>query len=580
MDEGVRSYSTEKQDIEKVEKVTDVTPPSGGLENRDGESVSVTWKTWAVIFVLSSTFGLSFWPVPTTAALQTKLSIAFGDPSSVAWYVPAYTTGNAIGFLLAGANSDLFGRRLFLLFGNVTCCVGFIIIATSKGASQFTAGLAITGFGGGFCQMAMCSIPELLPNKFRHIGICLSDGFIFVIVIIGPIVGRYAIDSGGWKYIYWGGFIAQSISLAAIFSFYKPPKHPKGVPWHEAYKGLDYVGTAIIIPGICLALVGIINTTHKPSSDVTVVAPMVVGFVLIAAFGVWETWSNVPYKLCPPHLFRSHNGREFTAPFIVAFIVTMFYYSVNIIWPTMVNVFYLTPTTSRTTELLLTLPPNVGLVTGACLLIAFGNLAGNWYWTLIISWTGMTLFGALMGLCTPFNQSMMIVLAFCCVNATFFGWAQYESVAFTQLGVPQQDLGFSGGLAGMARYAGGSLAQAIYTTILTNTQTRRAAITLPQAAIAAGMTSENAQKLLAAFPLGATAIAAVPGTTAEALAAAALAFQWSYAHALKVVALSSLSFGLVGLICCFLCEDITPKMTNKIEVFLENDVYADKNEFH
>jgi hypothetical protein len=114
--------------------------------------------------------------------------------------------------------------------------------------------------------------------------------------------------------------------------FYKPPKHPKGVPWHEAYKGLDYVGSAIIIPGICLALVGIINTTYKSSKDVTVIAPMVVGFVLIALFGVWENVSNVPYKLCPPHLFKSHNGREFTAPFVVAFIVTMFYYSVNIIW--------------------------------------------------------------------------------------------------------------------------------------------------------------------------------------------------------------------------------------------------------
>jgi hypothetical protein len=34
------------------------------------------------------------------------------------------------------------------------------------------------------------TIAELLPNKFRHIGICLSDGFVFLIVIIGPIVGR------------------------------------------------------------------------------------------------------------------------------------------------------------------------------------------------------------------------------------------------------------------------------------------------------------------------------------------------------------------------------------------------------
>lgn len=94
------------------------------------------------------------------------------------------------------------------------------------------------------------------------------------------------------------------------------------------------------------------------------------------------------------------------------------------------------------------------------------------------------------------------------------------------------------------------------------------------------MTPENAQKLLSAFPLGAKAIAAVPGITDEALAEAALAFKWSYAHGLKVVALSSLAFGITGLICAFFCEDLTPKMTNKTEVFLENDVHAEKNEFH
>lgn len=88
------------------------------------------------------------------------------------------------------SNSDLFGRRIILLAGNAICCIGFIVTATSYGSNQFIAGLAITGFGGGFCQMAMCSIPELMPNKYRHIGICISDGFVFLIVIIGPIVGR------------------------------------------------------------------------------------------------------------------------------------------------------------------------------------------------------------------------------------------------------------------------------------------------------------------------------------------------------------------------------------------------------
>ena len=181
--------------------------------------------------------------------------------------VPAYTTANSIGFILAGTNSDLFGRRIILLLGNAITAIGFIIAASAHNATQFTAGIGVAGFGGGFCQMAMCSIPELMPNKYRHIGVCISDGLVFVIVVIGPIVGRYAIDAGDrqWQYIFWAGFICQFLSLLGIAFLYHPPKHPRGVPWGEAIRGLDYVGALLVIPGICLTLVGIINTTVSSS---------------------------------------------------------------------------------------------------------------------------------------------------------------------------------------------------------------------------------------------------------------------------------------------------------------------------
>lgn len=150
-------------------------------------------------------------------------------------------------------------------------------------------------------------------------------GFVFVIVVIGPVVGRYAIDGAGdqWRYIYYIGFAAQFISLTTLYLFYHPPKHPKGVPWKDGIKGLDYIGMALVIPGVCLVLVGIVQTTYNSSSDATVVGPLVGGFLLIIAFAVWENMSKVQYKLCPPHLFRSHNGREFTVPFVAAFVVTM-----------------------------------------------------------------------------------------------------------------------------------------------------------------------------------------------------------------------------------------------------------------
>lgn len=463
------------------------------------------------------------------------------------------------------------------LFGEVAAALGMLVAATSKSPEQLTAGLAIAGFGGGFCQMAMCSIPELMPNKYRHIGICLSDGFVFLIVIIGPVVGRYAIDTGSsWRYIYYGGFAAQILSLAGLWLLYHPPKHPRGVPWKEAIKGLDYVGTVLVIPGVCLALVGIINTTYLKASSVKVIAPMAVGFGLLVAFGCWETLSKTTYPLCPPRIFRSHNGREFTVPFILAFIVTMFYYGINVIYPTMINVFYITADTTRSEQLLLTLPGNIGLVFGAVCLICFGNLFGHWKWTLTAAWIGevlmsailrsceltkvqgMCVWGGLMALVTPYNRGTMIAFTF--LEQAFFGWAQYESIAFTQLGVHQHDLGISGGLAGVARYAGGSLAQAIYVSILANTQASRAASLVPAAITKAGGTATMAAEILAAFPLGAKALAAIPGTNAEILAAAGVANQWAYAHALKVTALSSLAFGGVGLIMCLLCENIDAKV--------------------
>jgi hypothetical protein len=202
----------------------------------------------------------------------------------------------------------------------------------------------------------------------------------------------------------------------------------------------------------------------------------------------------------------------------------------------------------------------------------------------------MMLFGTLMALVTPYNKGLMIGLTF--VQQTFFGWAQYESIMFTQFGVSQYDLGkchlivltrsnilgLSGGLAGSSRFAGGSIAQAIYTTILTNSVAKRAASLVPAAAIAAGASSDTANAILAALPLGTAS--KVAGANDAILAAAGVAYQFSYAHGLKIMILSSLSFGLLGLVLCVMTEDVSAKMNSEINVYLENDVNREKNEFH
>jgi hypothetical protein len=51
--------------------------------------------------------------------------------------------------------------------------------------------------------------------------------------------------------------------------------------------------------------------------------------------------NNVRFKVCLPHLSTSHKSREITASLIVTLIVKVLYYSVYIIWPTMINLFHI-----------------------------------------------------------------------------------------------------------------------------------------------------------------------------------------------------------------------------------------------
>jgi hypothetical protein len=101
---------------------------------------------------------------------------------------------------------------------------------------------------------------------------------------------------------------------------------------------------------------------------------------------------------------------------------------------------------------------------------------------------------------------------------------------------------------GVARFAGGAVATSVYTTILTNVQSTSAAQLVPAAATAAGLPSSSVEQLLSALLAGSAALAQVPGITDSVMAAAVAAYKQSYVVGLRTTALSSLAFGIVGII--------------------------------
>jgi MFS family permease len=106
---------------------------------------------------------VSFFIVPAIGVISTAVATDLGDPSAGLWFNSVYTICVAIAFMICGANSDLFGRRWFIIMGNVLMFTGFMAAGLAKNTTAMIAGFTLIGFGAGNVQLAAFALPELLP---------------------------------------------------------------------------------------------------------------------------------------------------------------------------------------------------------------------------------------------------------------------------------------------------------------------------------------------------------------------------------------------------------------------------------
>ncbi|KAF7198087.1 Trichothecene efflux pump TRI12 [Pseudocercospora fuligena] len=558
--------------------VSDGTPAKEAFEDGLPPPV-VTFKTWIVCVILSIGYGLSFWPVPVLSAIGSEVCADLGDPTAYSWYVSAWTIAITVSFLWFGPLTDLLGRRWFLIGGNFITFVGHLVVGSAKynssnGAQQITAGMVIVGFGGALCQMAAFALPELLPNAWRHIGVVFADLVVYITVIVAPVTARFGYQYGNWEWNFWALAIFQFLSFAGLALFYFPPAHPSGEATNTVIKEIDYLGMFLGGAGIVVVLMGIVWAGIYESSDPHVVATLVVGFAFIVIFALWEQFGKLKHPLTPTRIFTSSHGRDFTAPAIALGVVNMFYYSSSILWPTMITKFYTNGGVNWRYGVVLSLPQGLAILLGATGLTFFGGKIKNWQWQLTGSSFIMVLFGSLLGPVTPTNKGTMIAFLF--LSQAGFGWALYLAIAVTQMGVEHKDLGIAGGISGTFRYAAGAVGTTIYTTVFNNELASSTASKVTKAVLDAGLPSDQVAKLLTVVSTADLATS----YPADIVTAASNALNDAYCHAIFVVAMVSMAFGIVGLIACACCKDVDHKMNNQIEVFLENDRLAERNKFH
>jgi MFS family permease len=236
--------------------------------------------------------------------IATQVATDIGSPTAGVWFTSLYTVCNAIAFMICGANSDLFGRRWFLIFGNVLLFTGHLMAGLAKNGTTMIAGFALIGFGAGNAQLAAFALPELLPNKWRHISVTIADLGTWLAVVVGPIAARYAIRNGdAWRWLFYAPTIGAFLSFFGLYFLYYPPQHPRGLGFKRALKELDYVGGLLFILAATLILIGIVYTEILPSSNPKVIGLLVSGFACLLAFIGYEHFADLKQPLTPTHIF-------------------------------------------------------------------------------------------------------------------------------------------------------------------------------------------------------------------------------------------------------------------------------------
>lgn len=518
------------------------------VSNYTGQGLSLG-QVSAYIFLL----------LPTNVLIYIDADI--GPSENIVWVNIARSLAESCMFLIVGRLSDLFGRRWFFIGGNCVAFIGVIVGATAQNVNALIVASVVYGLGECIQLSFGVAVGELVPNKYRPMimsGIFITSA---PIATFGPKIARAFIQhpSLGWRWTYYLNIIVVGLTIILLFFFYHPPTfnmlHERKSK-RSQMKELDYVGMFLWISGLTLFLMGISwGGGLYPWKSAAVICTIAIGSGLLILFGFWEAFGNQKYPLMPVKFFQN---RGFISLVACATVATMFYYSAVLLWPQQVSEMYthdvnyagwLSCTVSAATAL--------GEVCGGAIVRFFGHAR---YW-IILSALGMVAFVSSLASLTPSTKTMGI--AFTIIGPFFVGVIELAALSLAPLFCHAEDIGLSSGMLASIRAAGGSIAVAVYSTILTNRLTTTLPATVGGAAVAAGLPAADVPAVLAAASKG--TLAEVPGITIAIITAVTQALPIAYSQAFKTVYLASLGFGGIAIIGSLLTKDPKKHLTGKVE---------------
>jgi EmrB/QacA subfamily drug resistance transporter len=220
----------------------------------------------------------------------TIMSVAINDLgrdlhaplSTIQWVTTGYLLALSVTMPIAGwAQSALGGKRLWILSLGIFL-IGSVLSASAWNAPSLIVFRVVQGIGGGLL-MTLAATLIMQAARGRNIGKVMALIMVPTALgpVLGPVLGGIILHFGHWRWLF---FI--NIPFCVVGGWLAWRNLPADGPVRR--QPLDVAGLLLICPGVAALVYGLSQVDGASGfTSARVLAPLLAGVVLVAAFTVW-----------------------------------------------------------------------------------------------------------------------------------------------------------------------------------------------------------------------------------------------------------------------------------------------------
>jgi EmrB/QacA subfamily drug resistance transporter len=239
-------------------------------------------RWWALIAIAASVLVVGLDLTVLNLALPTLSRALHASTSDLQWFSDAYSLVIAAAVLPAGLLGDRLGRKKVLLIALVLFGASSALCALSTSSGELIAARALLGLGAAaIMPLSLSILPVLFTPDERPKAIAIMASATFVSFPVGPLLGGWLLDNFWWGSVFLINVPVVALALVAV-AFLMPESRSKQRP------RLDLPGVVISAVGLAALTYGFIKAGQNGWSDVTSLATIAAGVVVLIAFVAWE----------------------------------------------------------------------------------------------------------------------------------------------------------------------------------------------------------------------------------------------------------------------------------------------------